>query len=53
MIIAILPAILVVAGLLTYVLAGNAKAAELGRLCFFAGLVALAFALSGHVVRIG
>jgi Na+/phosphate symporter len=52
-VIAILPFVLVLAGLLTYVLSSNAKVSELGRLAFFAGLLALALALSGHVVRLG
>ncbi len=51
--IAILPAVLVVVGLLVYVLASNPKTSELGRLCFFAGLLALALVLSGHTVRVG
>lgn len=52
-VVAILPAVLVIAGLIVYLLASNPKAAELGRLTFACGLLALAFALSGHVMRFG
>lgn len=53
MTIAILPLVLVVAGALAYGLSSNGKVTELGRLTFFAGLLALAFALARHVVSIG
>lgn len=52
-VIAIIPAVFAIVGLLVYLLAANPKAVELGRLCFFAGLLALAFVLSGHTVRVG
>ncbi len=50
--IAILPAVLVIVGLLVYMLAGNPKATELGRITFACGLLVLAYVLAGHVVRL-
>jgi Na+/phosphate symporter len=52
-VIAIIPAVFAIIGLLVYMLASNPKTVELGRLTFFAGLLALAFVLSGHTVRVG
>ncbi len=48
---AFLPAFVAIVGLVVYVLAGNAKAAELGRLAFFAGLFIQVWLFAGHVVR--
>lgn len=53
MALAIIPFVLMVAGALLYALAGSAKLAELGRLTFLAGALALAFALAHVTMRIG
>jgi Na+/phosphate symporter len=50
--IATVPLLLIVGGLLAYLLSPNAKIAEIGKLCFFAGVLAVAFALSGHTVKL-
>ena len=52
-VIAWLPVIVLVLGLLLYVLPVNAKLQELGRIMFFCGLLALCFAYAGRTVRIG
>ncbi len=52
-VVAILPAVVCIVGLLVYLLASNPKAVELGRLAFFAGLFCLTWALAGHTVRVG
>ncbi len=52
MLIALAPLLFAVVGALLYALAGNPKAAELGRLTFAAGMIALAFALASHVVKL-
>ncbi len=51
-VIAILPAVFAIVGLVVYMLASDPKAAEIGRLTFFAGIVVLAYVLAGHVVRV-
>ncbi len=53
MAIAILPVVFAIVGALLYVLATRAELKELGRLTFASGMLALAFALAAHVVRIG
>ena len=53
MALAIIPVAFALIGALVYVLSANAKAAELGRLTFACGMLALAFALAQHVVRLG
>jgi Na+/phosphate symporter len=52
-VVAVVPAVFVIVGLLVYMLAGNPKAVELGRLTFACGLLVLAYVLAGHVVRVG
>ncbi len=51
-VIAIIPAVFAIVGLLAYMLAGNPKAAELGRITFACGLLVLTYVLAGHVVRL-
>ena len=53
MIIAIFSIVIAIVGLLLWVLSANPKVSEAGKLAFFAGLLALSFALAGHTVRIG
>lgn len=45
------PLVLTIAGALVYAFAGNAKAAELGRLAFFCGLFWLVYSVSGRQLR--
>lgn len=52
-VVAILPALVALAGLLTYVLAANQKLAECGRVAFACGLLVCVYVLAGHVVRLG
>ena len=51
-VIAIIPALAAVIGLLIYVLAANTKVQELGRLTFLAGLLVTLYALMGHTVKL-
>ena len=53
MLIAVIPFIILIVGLLMYVLAANPKVSEIGRIMFFCGLVALCFAFSRQTVSIG
>lgn len=53
MLIAIVPLLLAIVGALVYALASNAKAAELGRITFAAGMFALALVLATHTVKVG
>jgi len=53
MVIAILPFVVCIIGALVYALAANGKASEMGRLAYFAGLLALVLSLAGHVLRLG
>ncbi|HZJ65902.1 MAG TPA: hypothetical protein VFD36_20485 [Kofleriaceae bacterium] len=53
MLIAIFPVVAIIVGLLLWALASNPKVAEAGRLTFFAGMLALLFALATHTIRIG
>lgn len=50
---ATIPLLVSLVGALLYVLSGNAKLSEIGRLSFFAGLLATCLAVAGHAVRIG
>lgn len=52
MLIAIVPLIAMLVGLLVYVLATNQKAVELGRLTFFAGLLITLLVAARHVVKL-
>ena len=52
MLIAIIPVLFMLVGGVVYVVATNPKFAELGRLLFLAGSLALAFALAGKTVGI-
>ncbi len=51
--IALVPALFALVGLLVYLLASNAKVQEIGRIAMFCGLLALMFALSASSVQIG
>jgi hypothetical protein len=53
MLIAIVPLLFAIAGVLIYVLASNAKVVELGRLTYLSSMIALMLELAKHVVRIG
>ena len=53
MLIAIVPVVFAIVGALIYALAGNPKAAEIGRLTFLAAMIALSIALAAHTVRVG
>lgn len=53
MLIAVIPFIVLIVGLLLWVLAANPKVSKAGEYMFFCGLLALMFALSGHSVRLG
>lgn len=44
--------LIALAGVLLWALAGNPKVAEIGRIMFFCGLLAMCFALSGKVARL-
>jgi len=51
--IAIWPAVVLIAGVLLYVLPTNAKLQEIGRLMFACGLLVLTFTIAGHTLRLG
>jgi Na+/phosphate symporter len=53
MLIAIIPLVVLVAGLLMWVLAANPKVSEAGRLLFFCGAFVLTWKLSGETFRLG
>ncbi len=53
LVIAIVPAIVAVVGALLYALSGSPKLAELGRLAFLAGCIALCLVFASHVVKLG
>lgn len=53
MLLTIFPLCLAVVGAPLYLLATRAELKEMGRLAFACGLLALAFSLAQHVVRIG
>lgn len=46
------PVALCLVGLLTYVLAGNAKLQRIGEIMFFCGLLAIAFLFAGGRLRL-
>lgn len=48
----LVPLVIAIVGALAYVLSTNGKVAELGRLCFGCGMLAICFSYAGHVVRI-
>lgn len=48
----VVPLLFVVAGLLLFALAGHPAAKEFGRAMMWAGLLAIAFASTGHTVRL-
>lgn len=52
MVISVLALVVLVVGLLVYALSANAKVAELGRLAYFAGLLALLMATGQRVVHL-
>jgi Na+/phosphate symporter len=45
--------LIALAGLVIYMISSNAKVAEVGRLLFFAGLLAVCLLLGGHVFKVG
>lgn len=53
MVIAIIPLIIAVIGLLMYALAANPKVQEAGRLVFFAGIFVLTWVFAKQTVSIG
>ncbi len=53
MLIAIVPALMVLLGLLLWALCSNPKAAEAGKWIFIAGVFALAFTLASKTVHVG
>ena len=53
MLLAVFPLLLTIGGAFFYAVPENPKLSELGRIAFACGLLALALALSQHVVRIG
>lgn len=52
MIIAIVPVIVTIVGVLAYALASNAKIAEIGRLAYACGLLVTLFTLASKVIRL-
>jgi hypothetical protein len=46
----LLPAIVAIVGALVYLVAGNPKLAEIGRIMFAAGMIAICFVQYGDVV---
>jgi len=52
MLIAIVPLLAAILGLLVYVLASNSKAIEIGRLTYFAGLLVTLFIAAKHIVKL-
>lgn len=52
MVVAIIPFLMIVCGVLLYALSANPKLSEIGRLILAAGLFALAFALAGRSVSL-
>ena len=52
-VIAIVPLLVAVVGLLMWFVSGNGKVQELGRLLFFCGALVTLFVMGGKVVRIG
>jgi len=50
--IAIVPLLVAVVGLLTYVLAGNAKVAEVGRALMWCGILVTLWVMAGRTVKV-
>ncbi len=53
MFIALVPLFVAIVGLLMYALSANTKVAEIGKIMFFCGLLALMFASARESIRIG
>jgi len=53
MFIALVPLFVAIVGLLMWCLAANAKVAEIGKIMFFCGLLALMFSTAKETLRIG
>jgi Na+/phosphate symporter len=53
MLIAVIPLMFVIVGLLMWALCSNAKLQEAGRIMFFCGLLVLTFSLAGKTVTLG
>ena len=53
MLIAIVPMLVMIAGLVLYLVATRAEVKECGRLAFGCGLLVLVWILGGHTVRLG
>lgn len=53
MLIAILPVLLILCGLLVWFVSTNSKVAEIGRLAFACGLLELTWTLMRHTIHIG
>ncbi len=52
MLIAIIPLVVAIIGVLMYALCSNAKLAEIGRLLFFAGLLVCLFVAAKHTLKL-
>lgn len=52
-IVAFVPLLVAVVGVLVYALSTGAKLAEIGRLAYFAGLFVFLMVVANHVIRIG
>ncbi len=50
--IAIVPLLILVVGLLLYALSSNAKVAELGRLAFVCGLLVVCMTMASKVIKV-
>jgi Na+/phosphate symporter len=50
--IAIVPLVFALVGVLMYALCSSSKLQEIGRLLFFAGVLVMCFALAHHSVRV-
>ena len=50
--VSVFPVVVLLIGLIVYVLSTNGKAAEIGRLAFFVGLLVLVFVLADQTVRV-
>ncbi len=53
MLIAIIPLLMIIIGLLLWFVSSNPKVSEAGKLVFFAGTLALAMHYSGQTFRLG
>lgn len=51
--IALIPILIALLGLVVYLIATNPKAAELGRLAYLAAMIALCVYYAGHLVHLG